>query len=244
MNYSSKIPAIFCWSGGKDSSYALHKVLQEGLYEIKYLLSTFNGNYHRLSMHGVREELIEAQAESIGIPLLKVFVYEANNAEYEQQMEAMFNKVKAEGIKAVIYGDIFLEDLRQYREDKMRPTGLTCVFPIWKKDTNKLVQSFINEGFKTIICCINDGYLSEDYIGKIIDENFIDSLPGNIDACGENGEFHSFCFDGPIFKYPIDVKPGEITYKPLQIKLSDHPTPIKDVGTKGFWFIDLISALD
>ncbi len=237
-----KIPAVFCWSGGKDSSFALHKILQEDIYEVKYLLSTFNGTYNRLSMHGVREELIEAQANSIGIPLLKVFVYEANNIEYEKKMEAMFNNVKNEGVKAVIYGDIFLEDLRQYREDKMQPIGLNCIFPIWKKNTKELIESFLQEGFKTIICCVNDGYLLEDDAGKIIDLDFVKNLPKHVDACGENGEFHSFCFDGPIFKTPIKIKIGDKTYKPLEIKLSDHPTLIKETETKGFWFIDLILA--
>ncbi|MEO7312401.1 MAG: diphthine--ammonia ligase [Chitinophagaceae bacterium] len=236
------VKAVFSWSGGKDSSYALHKVQQEGAYDVKYLLSTFNGNYHRLSMHGIREELIEAQAAAIGIPLLKVYVYEASNAEYEQQMGAMFRQVKSEGIATVIYGDIFLEDLRKYREEKMFAVGMVCVFPIWKANTAELVQSFISEGFKTITCCINDGYLDESWVGRLIDENFITDLSATVDPCGENGEFHSFCYDGPLFKTPLKISMGEKTHRPLEIKLSDHPTPIPDTDMKGFWFIDLLPA--
>lgn len=228
------------WSGGKDSSYALHKVLQQGLYDVKYLLSTFNGNYKRLSMHGVREELIEAQAASVGIPLLKVYVYEASNAEYEKQMQEILLQAKAENINHVIFGDIFLEDLRQYREQKMALLDMHCVFPIWKMDTKWLVNDFIAQGFKTCVCCINDGYLDESWCGRMIDNSFLKVLPSTVDACGENGEFHSYCFEGPIFKKPIQIIIGEKTYKALEIKTSDHPTTIPDVGTKGFWFCDLL----
>lgn len=235
-----KIPAIFCWSGGKDSSYALYKVLQEELYEIKYLLSTFNGTYNRLSMHGVREALIQAQAFSIGIPLLKACVYEASNIEYEKQMNEILLKVKAEGIDTVLYGDIFLEDLRQYREEKMKQLDMQCVFPIWKMDTAWLVNDFVAKGFKCYTCCINDGYLDETWAGRLIDENFISELPSTVDPCGEHGEFHSFCFAGPLFKSEINIVVGEKTYKPLVIKTTDHPTPIKDAGTQGFWFADIL----
>jgi uncharacterized protein (TIGR00290 family) len=238
----NKIPAIMSWSGGKDSSYALHKILEEGVYDVKYLLSTFNGNYNRLSMHGVREELIMLQAESIGIPLLKVYVYEANNAEYEKQMEEVLLQAKAENIQHVIFGDIFLEDLRQYREQKMAALKMQCVFPLWMMDTQWLVNDFITKGFKTCVCCINDGYLAESRCGRMIDKTFIKELPSTVDACGENGEFHTYCFEGPIFKAPINIVKGENTYKPLTIKLSDHPTAIPDVDTKGFWFCDLLPA--
>ncbi|GAC1599445.1 MAG: diphthine--ammonia ligase [Chitinophagaceae bacterium] len=236
----NKIPAIFSWSGGKDSCYALHKIQEEGMYDVKYLLSTINGNYKRLSMHGVREELIEAQADSIGIPLLKAYVYEASNAEYEKQMKERLLQAKAENIKHVIFGDIFLEDLRQYREQKMAALDMHCVFPIWKTNTQWMVKDFIKKGFKTIVCCINDGYLDEYWCGRTIDERFVNELPPAVDACGENGEFHSYCFEAPVFKKKINMITGEKTYKALEIKTSDHPTPIKDAGTKGFWFCDLL----
>jgi uncharacterized protein (TIGR00290 family) len=236
----TKLPIILSWSGGKDSSYTLHTLLNDSRYEVKYLLSTINGNYKRLSMHGVREELIEAQANSTGIPLLKVYVYEADNAEYERQMTETLLKVKAEGINTVAFGDIFLEDLRQYREDKMKSIGMHCIFPIWKKDTQWLVKDFIEKGFKTITCCINDGYLDESWCGRIIDSTFVAELPPTVDPCGENGEFHSFCYEAPIFQQKINIGIGEKTYKELLLKTKDHPTPVKDVGTKGFWYCDLL----
>lgn len=235
-----KIPALFCWSGGKDSSYALHKVMQEGIYEVKYLLSTFNGNYKRLSMHGIREELIEAQADAINIPLLKVYVYEASNEEYERQMLETLQRVKQEGISIVLYGDIFLEDLRRYREEKMEPLEMQCIFPIWKSATLALVNDFIAKGFRSITCCTNDGYLDETWCGRVIDESFIRDLPSSVDPCGENGEFHSFCYAGPLFKKMIPVVTGEKTYRKLELKTADHPMPVKETQTKGFWFCDLL----
>ena len=235
-----KKPAIFCWSGGKDSSYALHKVMQEDEYEVKYLLSTINGNYKRLSMHGVREELIEAQAKSIGIPLLKVYVYETDNAEYEKQMKETLLKVKAENIDTVLYGDIFLEDLRAYREQKMAELNMHCVFPIWKTNTWWLINDFVEKDFKSIICCVNDGYLDESWAGRLIDKSFINELSPASDPCGENGEYHSFCFEGPIFRIAIPIKLGEKTYKPILVKPGEHPTPVKAEDTKGFWFVDIL----
>jgi diphthamide synthase (EF-2-diphthine--ammonia ligase) len=155
-------------------------------------------------------------------------------------MQAMLLKAKAEGIEYVIFGDIFLEDLRQYRQQKMAMLNMHCVFPIWKTDTRWMVNDFIAKGFKTITCCINDGYLNENWCGRLIDETFVNELPTTVDACGENGEFHSYCFEAPIFKKKINITTGDKTYKALEIKLSDHPTPIEDVGTKGFWFCDLL----
>jgi uncharacterized protein (TIGR00290 family) len=239
MNSLSKIPAIMSWSGGKDSSFTLYKVLQEGLYEVKYLLSTINGQYKRLSMHGVREALIEEQSRQIGIPLLKVYVYEANNAEYEQQMSSVLAKAASEGIQTVLFGDIFLEDLRTYREEIMKQLNMNCVFPIWKAVTGQLVNDFIQKGFKTVTCCVNDGYLAEKWVGRLIDESFIADLPTTVDPCGENGEFHSYCYAGPLFKKNISISIGEKTYKPLPPDEGNHPIPIRDVGTKGFWFCDI-----
>jgi uncharacterized protein (TIGR00290 family) len=236
----SKPKAIFSWSGGKDSSYCLHKVLQENLYDVRYLLTTVNANFKRVSMHGVREELLEQQAESIGIPLLKVMVSEGTNGEYEKQMEALLLKAKSEGIETMIFGDIFLEDLRTYRENNMAKVNMKAVFPIWNTDTKSLIQDFIAKGFKTITCCVNDGYLNEDWVGKEIDNALINDLPSNVDACGENGEYHTFCFEGPIFKKLIHFTIGEKVYKPLEIKITDDSTCSTNVITKGFWFVDLL----
>jgi uncharacterized protein (TIGR00290 family) len=196
----SKERIILSWSGGKDSAYALYQLQQSEQYEVAYLLSTFNGTLRRLSMHGVQEALIETQAAAIGIPLLKVYVYESNNAEYEQQMAAVLQQAYNEGIQTVAFGDIFLEDLRAYREEKMRQVGMACIFPLWQRDTRQLVHDFIQQGFVTVTCCINDGYLDESWVGRVIDEAFLANLPTNVDPCGENGEFHSFCMTGPIFQ--------------------------------------------
>ena len=232
--------AIFCWSGGKDSAYCLHKVLSEKLYNVKYLLTTINAEFKRISMHGVQEALLDKQVEAIGIPLLKVCVYEGSNDEYEKQMETILLKAKAEGVSEVIFGDIFLEDLRAYRENNLAKIGMKAVFPLWKKDTTFLINDFIKQGFKSITCCVNDGYLTEDWVGKKINKQFIEQLPTNIDPCGENGEYHTFCYDGPIFKNKIEFTGGEKVYKALNIKTADECTLPSSITTKGFWFYDLI----
>ncbi|HKC67429.1 MAG TPA: diphthine--ammonia ligase [Bacteroidia bacterium] len=232
--------AIFCWSGGKDSAYCLYKVLSEKLFDVKYLLTTVNNEFKRISMHGVREALLDMQAEATGIPLLKVRISESTNQEYEQQMETVLLKAKAEGIEQVIFGDIFLEDLRVYRENNLAKIGMKAIFPLWKTDTAFLISDFIKQGFKSVTCCINDGYLTEDWAGKEINKQFIEQLPHNVDPCGENGEYHSFCYEGPIFKKKIAFTGGEKVYKSLEIKTSNDCTLPDAVVTKGFWFYDLI----
>ena len=235
----TKPKAIFSWSGGKDSSYCLHKVLSENLFDVCYLLTTVNANFKRVSMHGVREELLAKQAESIGIPLLKVLVSEGTNSEYEQQMEALLLNAKSEGIEYVIFGDIFLEDLRTYRENNLAKVNMKAVFPLWKLDTTVLIHDFLKQEFKTITCCVNDGYLDATWVGKEIDDTFVKELPIHADPCGENGEYHSFCYQGPIFKKQIQFTIGEKIYKPLEIKTTDDVCS-SNVVTKGFWFVDLI----
>ena len=230
--------AIFCWSGGKDSAYALHKILSEKQFEVKYLLTTLNEKVERISMHGVRQELLHLQASSLGIPLLKVFVSKGTNTEYEQQMEKTLLAVKAEGISHVIFGDIFLEDLRAYREKNLAKVDMKAVFPLWKISTRWLIEDFVDKGFKTITCCINDGYLSEDWVGREIDKLFIQELPDTVDPCGENGEFHTFCFEGPIFNKKIDFTIGGKIYKPLIITTDSVCNSAS--STRGFWFCDLI----
>ena len=236
----SKTKAIFCWSGGKDSSYCLYKILTENLFDVKYLLTTINDEFKRISMHGVREELLDIQTESIGIPLLKVRVTEGTNNEYEKQMETALLKAKSEGINYVIFGDIFLEDLRVYRENNLSKIGMQGVFPLWKMDTTFLINDFIRLQFKTVVCCTNDGYLSEEWVGKEIDKSFIDELPTTVDPCGENGEYHTFCFDGPLFKKKIGFTVGEKIYKALEIKTDNDCTLPSANTTKGFWFCDLL----
>ena len=234
-----KTKAIFCWSGGKDSAYALYQVILENRYEMKYLLTTVNKTFQRVSMHGVREELLLAQADALGFPLLKVEVEEGSNAEYERQMEALLLKAKAEGIEHVIFGDIFLEDLRAYREANLAKVDMQAVFPLWKRPTKDLLRDFIHQQFRTVLCCTNDAYLDETWAGREIDEDFLRDLPATVDPCGENGEYHSFCFDGPVFRHPVPVQAGENVYKPLELTLTE---PSEKPVTKGFWFIDLLPA--
>ncbi|MBC8314815.1 MAG: diphthine--ammonia ligase [Bacteroidetes bacterium] len=232
--------AIFCWSGGKDSAYCLHKVLTEKLFDVKYLLTTVNDKFNRISMHGVREELLDTQAGSIGIPLLKVSVIEGTNNEYEKQMETVLLKAKSEGINHVIFGDIFLEDLRVYRENNLAKIGMKGHFPLWKMDTKDLINDFIGQQFKTVTCCTNDGYLGEDWLGRDIDKSFIEELPANVDPSGENGEYHTFCYDGPLFKNKISFTVGERVYKPLEIKPDSVCSLPASGTTNGFWFCELL----
>ncbi|MBI1837686.1 MAG: diphthine--ammonia ligase [Flavobacteriia bacterium] len=231
---------IFSWSGGKDSSYCLYKVLNDPTYEVVYLLTTLNTEFKRISMHGVKEELLDAQSQSIGVPQLKVWVGQGTNEEYELQMSEMLLKAKSEGIETVLFGDIFLEDLRKYREENMAKVGMKAEFPIWKTDTSFLIQDFIEKGFETVTCCINDAYFDEKWVGKKIDSNFIKELPSHVDPCGENGEYHTYCFAGPIFKKPIKIEIKEKVYKPLELKVSSSICSSQsEYQTKGFWFCEL-----
>lgn len=232
---NTKPKAIFCWSGGKDSSYCLHQLQTENQIEVSYLLTTVNDVFQRVSMHGVREELIDQQAASIGIPLRKLRVSLGTNTEYETLMLAALLQAKEDGIDYVIYGDIFLEDLRAYREAQLAKAGLKGLFPLWKKDTTQLLNDFVAQQFKTVLCCVNDGFLGEVWAGKEIDAAFLQQLPTSVDPCGENGEYHTFCYDGPIFKTPISFHLGDKVYKPLELKTDQLQT-----STKGFWFIDLV----
>lgn len=229
--------AFFNWSGGKDSALALYKAMRSDEYNIQCLLTNINSVHDRVSMHGVRRSLMEAQAASVGLPLVTVELPEAPSMEdYE---EIMFNKVKAlkdTGCSKAIFGDIFLEDLKVYREKKLKEAGIDCVFPLWKIDTAELVKEFISLGFKAIVVCVNEQYLDKRFCGRLIDASFVNDLPSNIDVCGENGEFHSFVFDGPIFKQPVQFKKGEIIYKQYEApKLDDANMQNK----YGFWFCDL-----
>ena len=188
-------------------------------------------------MHGIHESLIEAQAYSIGIPLKKVYVYEASNEEYEKQLTKILLEAKAEGIDSVIFGDIFLEDLRKYREEKLATINMTAVFPLWKMNTNKLIHQFLDLNYKTIVCCGNDAYLKKEQIGVIIDLDYINNLNNDIDPCGENGEYHTYCYEGFIFKKPILVKVTDKVYKPLDTSLQQPDKNNKT--TKGFWYANI-----
>jgi uncharacterized protein (TIGR00290 family) len=234
-----KPKAIFCWSGGKDSAYCLFKILEENKFEVCYLLTTLNSQFKRVSMHGTPEQLLDEQASSIGIPLLKTWVTESTNSEYEKQMETILLKAKSEGIEYVIFGDIFLEDLRTYRENNLAKMGLKAVFPLWKMNTQRIIFDFTDKKFRTVLCCVNDGFLGEEWLGREINSSFLSQLPYDVDPCGENGEYHTFCFDGPLFKHKIEFITGEKVYKSLDVKMTDTDNAAAN-RTSGFWFLDLL----
>ena len=230
--------AFFNWSGGKDSALCLYKALQSKQYNIKCLLTNVNASHHRVSMHGVRRSLLEMQAASIGIPLQTIELpEEPTMEEYENMMTKKLNELKLAGYRKAIFGDIFLEDLKNYREQKLKQLNIDCIFPLWKIDTTELLKQFIALGFKAIIVCVNEKDLDKTFCGRLIDDSFISDLPVNVDACGENGEFHSFVFDGPIFKQPVKYSKGEIVYK-----LYDAPKQNNVSSKYGFYFCDLLPA--
>lgn len=241
-----KKKALFNWSSGKDSALALYKISQNPEFEISCLLTSVNEQFQRISMHGVRITLLEQQAKSIGLPLEIMQIPEMPTMEvYETVMQATLEKLKSEGVTHSIFGDIFLEDLRKYREDKLATIGLEGVFPLWKIPTQELIQEFIRLDFKTIVVCVNERYLDKSFVGRVIDQDFIDDLPENVDVCGENGEFHTFTFDGPIFSNPIDFEVGEIVYRKYEKPKEDSSNTACDIDTNdpfdfGFWYCDLI----
>ena len=200
---------IYSWSGGKDSAMALYELLKDNAYEVVSLLTVVTKDYGRISMHGVREELLELQAASLGLNLEKVFIYkDSGNKEYELCMKEVLVRYKKMGVEAVAFGDIFLEDLKKYREERLKEAGMKGVFPIWKRESRELANTFIGMGFKAVITCVDSKMLDGRFSGRPFDTRFLSELPSGVDPCGENGEFHSFVHDGPIFKNPIPHKPG------------------------------------
>ena len=235
--------AYINWSGGKDSSLALYHTLNDKNYSVEKLLTNVSGEYQRISMHGVREELLEQQTAAIGIPLQKLVLSDQPSMEdYETYMTKAMKKLQLERFTHSVFGDIFLEDLKIYRESQLTKVGMTAVFPLWKRNTTELIHEFIDLGFKTIVVCVNEKYLDKSFCGRIINEDFIRDLPENVDVCGENGEFHTFVFDGPIFNNPIAFAKGEIIYRKYAApkQQSDNcfqPAVVEDYG---FYFCDLL----
>ncbi|GHA78219.1 Dph6-related ATP pyrophosphatase [Pontibacter akesuensis] len=239
--------SIFNWSSGKDSSLCLHKVVQEGKYEVTKLLTTLSGTTQRVSMHGVREELLERQAQSIGLPLQKVYLPEqASMNAYNELMAQTMRPLQQEGITHSIFGDINLEDLRTYREQQLQPLNMQAVFPLWGRPTNELVCEFIQKGFKAVVVCVNEKLLDASFAGRLLDEGFLQDLPANVDPAGENGEFHTFVFEGPIFKHPITYTLGEKVRKsygpPTDPDDNCYKKEDKPVFDTAFWFCDLLPA--
>jgi uncharacterized protein (TIGR00290 family) len=238
-----KEKVVFCWSGGKDSSLALYRVLNDRRYDVVSLLTTCNGHFQRVSMHGVRVGLAQRQAAEIGIPLEIIYLSERpSNDEYEAKMRESLLRKKAEGITAMVFGDIFLEDLRRWREANLATIGLYGIFPLWREDTGALIEEFLSLGFGSIVCCVSDAYFGEAAVGRLIDREFVDALPAGVDPCGENGEFHSFAFKGPIFAHPIPFLIGTKVYREIGAAASESavcPLP-NSLAPRGFWYCDLL----
>jgi uncharacterized protein (TIGR00290 family) len=218
---ADKEDVIVCWSGGKDSCLALEAV--RATHEVAGLVTTLTRDFDRISMHGVRNVLLERQAEALGLPLHKVFIGKgASNDEYEAQMREAFLAFKARGITKIVFGDLFLEDIRAYRDRMLAPLGMTGLYPIWGRDTKALIEDFVARGFRTAVVCVDPARLAPSFAGRVIDKDFLSDLPRAVDPCGENGEFHTFVFDGPGFGVPVPIAFGEIVMR------------------DGFWFADLL----
>ncbi len=242
-----KQKAFFNWSTGKDSALALYKAMQSNQFELSGLLTTINDGYGRVSMHGIRKELLYKQVESIGLLLYEVLLPEVPTMEsYENAFQKVLNERVESGDEVSIFGDIFLEDLRKYREDKLAEIKLKADFPLWGRNTRELVGELIELGFKAIVVCVNASVLGEEFLGRVIDRDFIASLPENVDPCGENGEFHTFVFDGPIFTNPITFELGEKVFRTYQNSVKKEGGDSYDCATdteqkSGFWYLDLMA---
>jgi uncharacterized protein (TIGR00290 family) len=232
---------IFNWSGGKDSALALYHCLKNPDLDICYLVTTINDAVDRISMHGVRTELLIKQAENIGIPLYQIRLPEMPDMEtYDNVMRRHLEHLKNEGITHSIFGDIFLEDLKNYRDGRLAEVGMTGIYPLWKRDSRELINEFLSLGFGTVIACVQERL--ERIAGREISEELLLSLPDDVDVCGENGEFHTFTFKGPIFKNEIKYKTGEKVFKEYKAPADTSNTCITDPSKKlsGFWYCDLI----
>lgn len=214
---------LMSWSGGKDSCLALYEVQQSHEYQVAALLTTITEDYDRISMHGVRRELLERQVTALGLPLQQIVITRgATNEEYERKfMDACAGYID-KGIDSIIFGDLFLEDIKRYRDEFLARHNLRGIYPVWRRNTTEFINRFLELGFKAIVTCVDAKVLGSEFAGRIIDETFVPSLPAAVDPCGENGEFHTFVFDGPNFNQPIRFSKGEV------------------VCRDGFWFCDLL----
>jgi len=221
----SNAAALMSWSGGKDSCLALYEIQRARSHRIVALLTTITRDYDRISMHGVRRALLEEQATSLKLPLHQILISkDATNEEYETKMGEAFSAYLEKGIDSIAFGDLFLEDIRAYREEFLARHHMHGLFPVWKRDTARFIREFIDLGFKAVVTCVNADALDRSFAGRTINDAFLSSLPVDVDPCGENGEFHSFVFDGPIFTAPVKFSLGETVLR------------------ESFWFRDLLPA--
>lgn len=232
----AKPKAVMNWSGGKDSAFALYKILQSDEFDVRFLLTTVNERWQRVSMHGVRRELLKKQAEMIGVELLEVFLPEVASMEiYDEKMSEAMDFLIEQGVTHSIFGDIFLADLRQYREERLAQKGLKGVFPLWNAPTKSLIEEFLQAGFKAITVCVDASKLDRKFCGRIVDLDFVEELPLGVDPCGENGEFHTFVFEAPYFKSPIRIEKGETVYR-------EYSSDENAVWSNKFYYCDLLLA--
>lgn len=201
----------FNWSSGKDSALALQQLLSDGQYNVGKLLVSMNAHYNRVTMHGIRRELLEKQLQVISLPANTLELpKEPTHAEYQLLMNKEVQTLKQNGFDYAGFGDIFLDDLRKYRETNLALMGIEAVFPIWGNDTRLLLKRFIEEGFKAVTVCVDENLLGEHFLGREVDIDFLNELPPNVDPCGENGEFHTFCYKAPFFSSPVLFTKGEV----------------------------------
>lgn len=223
MAAASRTPVLMSWSGGKDSCLALWEIQRSAGLRAAALLTTVTRDYGRISMHGVRCELLQRQAESLGLPLHLMQISKgAGNAEYETEMGEALAYHRALGVERIAFGDLFLEDIRAYREKLLAAHGMTGLYPVWGRNTQRLIRDFIALGFRTVVVCVDPAKLDPRFVGRVIDARFLEELPPGVDPCGENGEFHTFVFDGPSFAEPVRFTAGEV------------------VCRDSFWFCDLL----
>jgi uncharacterized protein (TIGR00290 family) len=231
------------WSGGKDSALALFHSLRSGQYNIQSLLTTVNKQLNRISMHGVRTDLLVAQADRLGIPLQMINLSgDVSMEAYNARMQVAFERFQQRGVTHAIYGDIFLEDLRQYRETQLQQAGLKGIFPIWQRNSTELIHEFVDLGFRAVLVCVNEKQLGAEFLGRELDLDLLKDLPASVDPCGENGEYHSFVYDGPIFSEPVPFNKGEVvrrTYAPSGGADCHAEKPDSHWDT-GFWYQDLL----
>jgi uncharacterized protein (TIGR00290 family) len=226
--------AVLFWSGGKDSAMALHRLKQDPLIEIMGLVTTLNSDFKRISMHGINENVLDRQAEQLGFPIIKMWVSnQPDNNSYEVSFLKTCAHLVEMGVDTLVFGDIFLEDLRMYREDLALKAGLKTYFPLWKSSSIELQKELSDGGFEAITCCVQSDKLGKDWIGKQLNSDFFRKLPQGIDPFGENGEFHTFCYNGSIFRKPVAYETGEVVFRPLQIKQTDR------TEDAGFLYLDI-----
>ncbi len=201
---------LLAWSSGKDSAWTLYLLRRDPRVELVGLLTTFNERFDRVAMHGVRRSLVQAQADAVGVPLWEVFLpWPCSNADYEEKMAVALEQAVQVGVTHVAFGDIHLEDVRAYRERQLRSTPLTPLFPLWGQDPDELAQQMVEAGLRATLVCIDGEQLSPAFLGRTYDADLLDDLPVGVDPCGERGEFHTFCYAGPMFHRPIPIRPGE-----------------------------------